>query len=248
MKNDLKLASKELIEPCNDSCSFCFLNYADLISENYLFNGYRPKVVGELIKKTKHKVKTFEKDEIIVHHGEKINCLYIIVKGIVVGESMGYEGKILRIEELIAPDAIAASFIYGKDNSIPFDYVAKEFTKTLVIQKEELMKLLMSDEKLLTNYFNIISCRAQTQSHKLKMMGLNTLKGKIAQHLIDQSNLNGSLCFMMNKTQNDLSEMFGVARPSISRILKELDDKNIILAKGKSICIQKMDALVNLLK
>ncbi len=242
------LANKELIEPCNDSCSFCFLNYADLISENYLFNGFKPKVVGDIIKKTNHKVKTFEKDEIIVHHGERINCLYIIVKGIVVGESMGYEGKILRIEELKAPDAIASSFIYGKDNSIPFDYIAKEFTKTLIIQKADLMGLFMSNEKLLTNYFNIISCRAQTQSHKLKMLGLNTLKGKIAQHLIDISKQNDSLSFIMNKTQNDLSEMFGVARPYISRVFKELDEKKIIRAKGKNVTIENMNALVDLLK
>lgn len=243
-----QLASKELIEPCNDSCSFCFLNYADLISENYLFNGFKPKIVGEIIKQTKHKVKTFDKDEIIVHHGDKINCLYIIVKGTVVGESMGYEGKILRIEELKAPDAIAASFIYGKDNRLPYDYVAKEFTRTLIIQKEDLMRLFMSNEKLLTNYFNIISCRALHQSNKMKMLGLNTLKGKIAQYLIDLSKQNECDCFVMNKTQNDLSELFGVARPSISRVLKELDEQNIIQSKGKQVSIKNIAMLTELLK
>lgn len=245
---EYKLSDKELIEPCNDTCSFCFLNYADLISENYLFNGFKPRIVGGIIKATKHKVKTFDKGEIIAHHGDKINNLYIIVKGIVVGESMGYDGKILRIEELKAPDTIAASFIYGKDNSLPYDFVAKEFTKALIIQKDDLMQLFMSNENLLTNYFNIISCRAQVQSNQMKMLGLSSLKGKVAQYLIDLSRIEKSPSFIINKTQSDLSEMFGVARPSISRILKELDEKEIIQSKGKKVTIKCMNQLEQLLK
>lgn len=240
--------SGELIKPCNSTCSFCFFNYADLISTNYLFNGFKPKQVGELIKSTSHKVKTYEKGEIILHNGDEIENLYLIVKGVAVGEIMGYEGKVLRIEELKAPDAIGCAFIYGNDNTIPYDVVAKDYVKVLVITKEDILKLCMNNEKLLRNYLNILTNRAQCQTKRLKLLGLNTLKGKIAYYILECAEENKSNVFKLIQTQNDLAELFGVARQSISRVFKELDDDLILEAKGKQITIINKNELKKLLK
>lgn len=240
--------SAEIIKPCNDSCSFCFLNYADLISSNYLFNSFKPKQVGDMIMAIKHKVKTFEKGEIIYHNGTEVDTLHIIVKGRVVGEIMGFEGKVLRVEELKAPDAIASAFIYGNDCTIPYDVIAKEFVKTLTVSKRDLLKLFMSNEKLLSNYLNILTNRAQCQTKRLKLLGLNTLKGKVAYYILECAQEAKTDTFKLEKTQNDLAELFGVARPSIGRIFKELDDSFVIEAKGKQITIVNEDALNKLLK
>jgi len=227
----------DLIKPCNTSCSFCFLNYADLLSNNYLFNDFKPKQVGDIIKNINHKVRTFEKGEIIYHHGDEVNNLILLVKGSVIGEIMGFEGKVLRIEELKAPDSIGSSFIYGNNNTIPFDIVAKTFVKALVISKSDLLKTFMSNEKLLSNYLNILTNSAQCQTKRLKLLGLNTLKGKVAYYILECAEEIKSDIFKLDKTQNDLAELFGVARPSIGRIFKELDDENIIETKGKHISI-----------
>jgi len=240
--------NKDIIKPCNDTCSFCFFNYADLISSNYLFNGFKPKQTGELIKSIKHKVRTFEKGEIILHNGEKVETLLILVKGTAVGEIMGFDGKILRIEDLKAPDAIGCAFIYGNDNKIPFDVIAKEYVKALAISKTELLKIFMSNEKLLANFLNILTNRAQCQTNRLKLLGLNTLKGKVAYHILECAKKCNSDILKLDKTQNDLAELFGVARPSIGRIFKELDDNCIIESKGKHVTILNKKALEELLK
>jgi CRP-like cAMP-binding protein len=36
-------------------------------------------------------------------------------------------------------------------------------------------------------------------------------------------------------TQNDLAEYFGVARPSIARVIGELETEGIIITKGKTL-------------
>lgn len=240
--------TEELIKPCNDTCSFCFLNYADLISNNYIFNDFKPKEVGNIIKHINHKVKIYDKGEIIIHNGDEIDNLLIIVKGSAVGEIMGFEGKILRVEELQAPDAIGCAFIYGKTNKIPYDVIAKEKLKALVIPKKDLLNLFMKNEKLLVNFFNVLTNRAHKQSNRLKILGLNTLKGKVAYHLLECAKENNSNSYKLCKTQNDLAEMFGVARPSIGRIFKELDDSCIIESKGKQITILDNNRLKELLK
>lgn len=237
-----------LIKPCNDTCNFCFLNFADTLSNNYLFNGLKTSQVSELIKSIKHKVRTFEKDELIFHTGDEVDYLHIIVKGIAVGEVMDFEGKVLRIEELKAPDAIGGSYIYGKNNTMPYDVVAKQALKTLVISKHDLLNSLMNNKQLLTNYLNILTDKAQCQTKRIKLLGLNSLKGKVAYFLLECAEDYKSDFFKLEKTQTDLAELFGVARPSISRTFKDLDDDNIIEIKGKQITLINKTKLQSLLK
>ncbi len=43
-------------------------------------------------------------------------------------------------------------------------------------------------------------------------------------------------------TQTDLADYFGVARPSLARALKELEDEKMIEATGKVICSRQKEA------
>jgi DNA-binding MarR family transcriptional regulator len=48
------------------------------------------------------------------------------------------------------------------------------------------------------------------------------------------------------RTQQELAEFFGVARPSLSRALKELEDDGFIIAEGKEMTILNREGLVKL--
>jgi CRP-like cAMP-binding protein len=47
-------------------------------------------------------------------------------------------------------------------------------------------------------------------------------------------------------TQTDLADYFGVARPSLSRALKEMEDDRLIEAQGKMIRVLDRKKLVEL--
>ena len=240
---------EELITPCvNSNCKFCFFNYADSVSNNYIFHGLKPKEVCHLIKDIEHQIKTWDKGDIILHSGDDLKHFYILVKGTAVGEIMGFDGKVLRIEELRATDTIGSAFIYGNNSKIPYDVVATEFVRALVIKKDILLRYFMGDERLLNNYFNVVTNWAQNQSKRLKLLGLNTLKGKVAYFFLECAKNQNCNSYKLDKTQIELAEMFGVARPSIGRVIKELDDSRIIESKGKMITIIDEKALKKLLK
>ena len=134
---------EKYIKPCNDKCSFCFLNYADALQSSYIFKDLKSEEIGEIIKKVHHQVKTYKKDELIASSGDVCNSLRIIVKGAAVGEMMDFQGKSLRIEELQAPDTIASAFLFGDDNTLPVDVIAVEETKILFIPRQDLMELVL---------------------------------------------------------------------------------------------------------
>ena len=138
----------------NSGCSFCFLNYADVLGNNYLFKEVSSEEIGYIIKSVHHQVKQFKPNEIIAHADDPYNSLYIIVKGSVVGEIVDFEGKVLRIEELSAPDTIATAFIFGDNNQLPVTVTALEETRLLAIPRQDLLRLFRTHEKVLHNYRN----------------------------------------------------------------------------------------------
>lgn len=239
---------EEIIEPCNAQCSFCFLNYATILSENNLFKSLEREDIGKAIKSIHHQVKSFSKGDMLLQGGARYENLYIVVEGEVIAEMIDFDGHVLKIEQLRAPNTIAGAFLFGKDNNIPVTVTAVADTKIISLHKDELLKLFQSDVRIMTNFLNMISNRAQFLSGKVKMLGFQSIKGKLAHFLMQLHKSQNSTKLVLNKTQNELAEMFGVARPSLSRALRELHSENIIHAKGKNVELLNIDALKDFLR
>lgn len=240
--------NNELIKPCNDKCCFCFLNDTSALKSSYIFKGLLPETISSIIKNVHHQVKSYEKGDVIASSGDSYNNLHIIVKGSVVGEITDFEGKIIRIEELQAPEIIASSFIFGDENSLPVDVISSEETRTLVIPRSDLLRIFTQHEKVLHNYLNIIANRAQLLSKKIKLLGLNSIRGKIAHYLLEQVKTENSLNLNMKNTQAELANLFGVSRPSLARVVRDMHNKKIIEAKGKHVVILDKKALSDFLR
>lgn len=206
------------------------------------------KEIGETIKNVHHQVKLYQKNEIIATNGQQQNTLIIIVRGAVVSEISDFEGKAICIDELKAPDTIASAFIFGDNNHLPVTITATEETKVLIIHKDDLLSLFRKNETLMLNYLNIMANKAQHLSMKIKLLGLQTIKGKIAHYLLELVKDKNSHEIVLPKTQSELSGLFGVARPSVGRAIRELNDDGIIDARGKQIKIIDKPALSGLLK
>jgi len=236
------------IEPCNSNCSFCYLNYTDALGKNYLFKNLSSAEIGTVIREIHHQVKSFNKGDLVASTGEQYNNLYIIVKGGVVGELIDFEGRTLRIEELRAPDTVASAFIFGQNNSLPVNITAMEETKLLSIPRQDLLKLFRQNERILHNYLDIMANRAQHLSKKIKLLGLQSIRGKIAHYLLELVKKSGSLELVLPNTQNEIADMFGTTRPSIGRAMRDMHSQGIIEAHGRKVKITDKSALSGLLR
>jgi CRP-like cAMP-binding protein len=224
------------------------LNYTDILAENYLFRNLAKKEIGEIIRNVHHQVKKCKKGDVIALEGDSYDQLIIIVKGSVVGEMMDFEGRVLRVEQRSVPETVATAFIFGKNNRLPVTITAMEETRLLLIPREDLVDLFAKNAVVLHNFLDIMANRAQFLSRQLKLLGLSSIKGKIAHYLLEQVKKQGSDYIQMMHTQNELSEMFGVARPSVARALREMNEEEYILSKGKKIQIIDKTRLSVLLK
>ncbi len=216
-----------------------------LLSDSPLFKSMTPSDIEEIFKSVPHRVRKFQSGSMISQIGEMVESLIIVMNGVVKGEMVDYSGRVIKIEDIPAPGALASAFIFGNKNKFPVNVMAISDGELLMIEKSDFLRLLMKYDMLLVNFLDMISSRSQFLSEKIKFLNFKTIKGKLAFYILQKSGFNGTI-ITLGMTQSDLADFFGVARPSIARALGELEDEGYIEAKGKSIKIIDKKGLADL--
>lgn len=210
-----------------------------------MFKGMSAGAIEEILSAVPCRIRKFKAGALISQSGEPVNSLMIVTSGTVKGEMVDDAGRVIKIEDIPAPGALATAFIFGNRNRFPVNVIAISDGEILSIDKTDFLKLLMRNDIILVNFLNMISNRSQFLSEKIKFLNFKTIKGKLA-HFILQKAEDGRSAIILGMTQNDLADFFGVARPSVSRAIGELEQEGYIAAAGKSIRILNKKGLSGL--
>jgi len=219
-----------------------------LLKDCSLFHGMSDDEISWILGSHMGRIKTHSSGSLIVHAGDKVRFLHILLKGSVKGEMVDYAGKVIKIEDIVPPRPLAPAFLFGEQNNYPVNITAAEDTELLSITRDRFLVMLRESEKVLVNFVNIVSSRGQFLSNKIKFLSFTTIKGKLAQYLLDLSTEIGTDSFVLPHSQSRLSELFGVARPSIGRAISELNRDGIIRTVGRQVQISDPVRLSGLLQ
>jgi CRP-like cAMP-binding protein len=171
--------------------------------------------------------------------------MIIVTSGIVKGEMVDYAGRVIKIEDIPAPGALASAFIFGNRNRFPVNVVGVSDGELLIIEKSEFLRLLKRNEIILVNFLDMISNRSQFLSEKIKFLNFKTIKGKLAFFILQKAGKDLT-SVSIGMTQSELAEFFGVARPSVARALGDMEEACYISARGKNIIIIDREGLASL--
>lgn len=197
-----------------------------------LFKGIDERELEEIFKKIKYEIKKFKKNDIIFFRDEKIDGLFIVTKGLLSAEMLKNNGDIQKIENLSSGDIIASAFIFGKDNNLPVDLIVLEEGELLHINKNNLLQAFNFNEKFLINFLNEISDKTQFLSNKVwKSFNNKTIKEKALDYILENTQSNRVI---FKHSIKELAELFGVSRPSLSRVISEFVEENILVRDGKN--------------
>ncbi len=213
-----------------------------------LFTGLDADTIIGLLNKVQHQIIYFKKNEMIAQSGDEITSQMVVLKGSVKGEMVDFTGKTIKIEDIASPRPLAPAFLFGNRNTFPVNIVANEEVKMLLIPKSSFVHLMQINESILENFLSLISNRAQFLSDKIRFLSFQTIKGKIAHYLLQALKNKETDIVLLDKSQIELAEYFGVTRPSLGRAIREMDHDAYIEAKGKQIRILDKQKLSELLK
>jgi CRP/FNR family transcriptional regulator, dissimilatory nitrate respiration regulator len=210
-----------------------------------LFKGVSTEEIASILAVVTHRTRNYKAGSLISQSGEPVNSLIIVTSGTVKGEMTDDAGRLIKIEDIPAPGALATAFIFGNKNRFPVNVAAISDVEILSIEKPDFLKLLMANDRVLVNFLNMISNRSQFLSEKIKFLNFKTIKGKLAHYILQKAG-SKMMSVSLDMTQNDLADFFGVARPSVSRALGELEHDGLIEASGKNIRILDKKGLAGL--
>ena len=150
-----------------------------ILANNPLFNGIAPNVLTEDLREISFHTRFYRKGEILAHQSDVCNRLVILIKGSVRGEMIDDSGRLIKVEDIAAPRAIAPLFLFGNENRYPVEVTANEATEVIEIPKTSVLKLFRKNEKFLENYMNLSANYAHTLSDKLFFMSFKTIRQKL---------------------------------------------------------------------
>lgn len=209
---------------------------SEILNESIAFRGISEDEVYQLINAVRCVVKSYNKADTIVMRDEPCNELKFVLTGSVKGEMLDFSGKVVKIEDIEAPRPLAIAFLFGKNSVYPVDIIANEATQILSIPKKDVIMIMGKNQQFLTNFLNNISNRAQFLTRKLFFLSFKTIREKFTNYLREQYKIQGEK-ITLNVTQEALANLFGVTRPSLSRIMGELSEEGIIKVSRKEVVI-----------
>ena len=215
---------------------------------NPLFRGITPERLFADLEEISFHTRSYKKGEILAQQGAACNRLVILTKGSVRGEMIDYSGRLIKVEDIAAPRAIAPLFLFGEENRYPVEVTANEPTEVIELPKSSVLRLFRKNEQFLENYMNLSANYARTLSDKLFFMSFKTIRQKLASYLLRLYKQQQQTHITLDRSQQELSDYFGVSRPSLARELAHMQEDGLLIADRKHITILQKEQLVRLIQ
>ena len=219
-----------------------------VLVNNPLFRGITPERLFADLEEISFHTRSYKKGEILAQQGAVCNRLVILTKGSVRGEMIDYSGRLIKVEDIAAPRAIAPLFLFGEENRYPVEVTANEPTEVIELPKSSVLSLFRKNEQFLENYMNLSANYARTLSDKLFFMSFKTIRQKLASYLLRLYKQQQQTHITLDRSQQELSDYFGVSRPSLARELAHMQEDGLLIADRKHITILQKEQLVRLIQ
>ncbi len=213
-----------------------------------LFRSIEEKEIERIFAEVKITETTFRKDELLALQDEPCNRLILLLSGSVKGEMMDPSGKLIKVEDIEAPNPLAILFLFGEHNRFPVQVTARESVIALVISKPSVLRMLSMNTTLLRNYLDISANFASRLSQKLHFMSFRTIRQKLALYILDLERKAPTGPIELDKPKSALAEYFGVSRPSLERELTKMQQDGLLVADKKRLEIRNKRELVRLIQ
>jgi CRP/FNR family transcriptional regulator, dissimilatory nitrate respiration regulator len=219
----------------------------DRLRLNHLFKNISSEEMDTMMEDVPYKIKNYSKEYRIANKGDVCNRLIILLKGSVRGEMIDLSGKLIKIEDINAPRALAPIFLFGSDNHFPVEVTTNEDCEVIIFSRESVLNLFQLHRQFLENYLNISANYAVLLAEKVNFVSFKTIRQKITSYLLGLSTDNLDVV-ILDRSLQQLSDFFGVSRPSLSREFGKMEKEGLIVKRNKQVSFPNTERLKRLLR
>ena len=213
-----------------------------------IFKGISTDKIVAMLECLRPNVTSYDKGgECIAIAGTPLTGLGVVLTGRVTISKEKASGERVLIA-IVGPGTIfgeVAAFAGGR--VWPATIMADEPCEVLFLPPEKISNHCQQQcdchRQLTMNMLGIIANNALLLNKKLEFLTMKSLREKIVAFLLDQSECNANLTFVLPFDRDELADFLGVSRPSLSRELGRMRDEGLIEFHRSAVKILNLQAL-----
>ncbi len=210
-------------------------------------NIFCPQKIVELQHQIEHK--TYQKGQYIYFTGEPSDYIYIVREGRVKIGSYSEDGKEIVKTILTAGEIFGELALTGEDSHRDFAQALDAVTTICPMTIEDMQMLMADDQELSLKLFKMVGDRMRKLERRIELLVSKDARTRVIEFIRDMAKEKGqkvgyeTLIKSYLKHQ-DIASLTGTSRQTVTTILNELKEKNIINFDRRKILIRDMQKLV----
>ena len=216
---------------------------SELLKKVSLFEGLDDNELRALADSTV--LRTFPKDNVIILAEEQGDTLFVIQRGRVKVSIVSEDGREVILSTLREGDFFGdMALLDSKPRSA--NVTAMEETELLMLRRSDFLRLIQGIPQIAIKLLAVLAGRLRKTDRKIEGLALSDVTGRITQTLLQLAEEQGVYTqegmYIRNRpTHQDLANMSGTTRETVTRILKRLEKQGYIVSRGRDLVILKED-------
>jgi len=208
-----------------------------------LFEGLKDEDLEAIAKVTI--TRSYSKDQVIILAEEEGDSLFIIETGQVKVCIVSEDGREV-ILSMLGEGAVFGelSLLDGKPRSA--NVIATHDTDLYTVRRSDFLQLIYKMPQIAVGMLAELAVRLRKTDRKIEGLALLDVTSRISETLLQLATEQGSetedgILLEDRPTHQQLANMSGTTRETVSRVLKRLESQGYIITKGRSITILRED-------
>ena len=186
------------------------------------------------------KCRTFQRGDVLFNEGEPGEGIWILNRGsvrLIKSDSEGRE----RLLKIVRPGDVFAEIVLFDGGDYPATAIAAATGCATVIYNRDAEELMRQNPELAWHFLRAFSRRLRDAYERMHIISGGDVVSNLAGLLLQLSREQGTL--VISISQQDVADMLGTARETISRSLGVLADQGLVTVRRNRIEILDAEAL-----
>ncbi|AEM80012.1 Crp/Fnr family transcriptional regulator [Thermoanaerobacter wiegelii] len=221
----------------------------DYLKKVPYFNELEDKSLEEI-----HKIsiiKSFKKGSIIFIEGEKGEAIYFVKSGKVKISKTSSIGKEYIIKIMEKGDIFAESILFA-GGEYPATAEAIEDSEVIMLKNKDIENLILKNTEIALSIIKLMAKRLKNVSYIIENLALRDSIGRTASVLLTFAkergvNVKEGILLNLNLNRQDLANIIGISRETVTRVLSQMDKEGIIKLNRNKVIIKDIERLREML-
>lgn len=205
------------------------------------------KELLEFFKDVKYSINKYDKGDIIALENSPCDKIGLVLSGSVDIKRILTSNKIVHVSSFNSGHLFGEIIAFSNASLYPATVISSTNSEVMFIDKDDFIYFCTNHPDFLRLFLNDLTNKILTLNKSITGLSFSTIRQKICNFLIQESNIQGTNFIKLNMTKQKLSESLGVPRPSLSRELINMKDHGLIDYTKDIIKIIDKNAIENIL-